>query len=102
LLSGPGDLSLANRTARYTRGNPDDIGRYAPNAIPPLVAQVASTLTDQDFAEALNRLDEGLWNDLPTIPLYRAPALGVVASNVNGVAATPGFAGIFGSARAWR
>jgi ABC-type oligopeptide transport system substrate-binding subunit len=66
------------------------------------VAQVASTLTDQDFAEALNRLDEGLWNDLPTIPLYRAPALGVVASNVNGVAATPGFAGIFGSARAWR
>lgn len=102
LLSGSGDLSLANRTARYTRGNPGDLGRYAPNAVPTLVAQVASALTDQDFAEALNKLDEGLWSDLPTIPLYRAPSLGVVASNVNGVAGTPGFAGIFGSARAWR
>jgi peptide/nickel transport system substrate-binding protein len=102
LLSGSGDLSLANRTARYTRSSASNIGRYFPNNIPPLVAQAASALTDQDLAEALNKLDEALWNDVPTIPLYRAPALAVVAANVNGVAATPGFAGVFGSARAWR
>ncbi len=102
LLTGSGELSLANRTARYTQNASADVGRYASASAASLMKQAASALTEADAAEALNKVDESIWADVASLPLYRAPALGVFAASVTGVSATPGAAGLFGSARAWR
>ena len=102
LVSGPGDLSLANRVARYTKGDASDIGVFFSGQLSPTVAQAAAAINEKDFLEALNVIDESLWFNVPSIPLYRAPSLAVTASNVSGVAATPGFAGLFASAHNWK
>ena len=101
LMTGSGELSLANLTARYTQNSPADIGRYASASTASLMKQAASALTEADLAETLNKLDGSIWADVASLPLYRAPALGVFTASVTGVSATPGTAGLFGSARVW-
>jgi peptide/nickel transport system substrate-binding protein len=101
IMTGPGEQSLASRLARYTQADPADIGRYGSAKIAPLVQQAASAPTDIDLTAVLNQIDEALWADVATVPLYRAPSLAVSATAIVGVAATPGAAGLFGSSQLW-
>jgi peptide/nickel transport system substrate-binding protein len=102
ILTGAGDQSLANRLARYTQADPADIGRYGSAKIAPLAQQAASAPTEVDQTAVLNQIDEALWADVATVPLYRAPSVAMAISTVTGVVATPGAAGVLGSARLWQ
>nr|MDQ3305881.1 ABC transporter family substrate-binding protein [Actinomycetota bacterium] len=62
----------------------------------------AAVSTDQDeVADLLNQVDEILWEDLPTIPLYQKPTYLTFRSNIQGVQDNPGTAGPLWNANEW-
>ena len=62
----------------------------------------AAVSTDQDLvADNLNQVDEILWEDLPTIPLYQKPTYLPFRSTIQGVEDNPGTSGPLWNASDW-
>ena len=84
---------------------PDKVGQnemgYTNPEVDELFAEAASS-TDQDLvADNLNQVDEILWEDLPTIPLYQKPTYLPFRSSIQGVEDNPGTAGPLWNASDW-
>jgi peptide/nickel transport system substrate-binding protein len=74
---------------------------YANAEVDSLFAEAAAS-TDQDVvADLLNQVDEILWEDLPTIPLYQKPTYLPYRSSIQGVVDNPGTAGPLWNANEW-
>jgi peptide/nickel transport system substrate-binding protein len=105
LRSSPSTLSFGDRTNRYTPLHPTNVGSYSTAKI---VAAIEAARTETDPIKQVDRwneLDAMLWtgsDGVPSIPLFTVPSIAVHASAVTNVAVSPGPAGVFASARAWR
>ena len=96
----------SSSAALYQTPNPpDQVGQnemgYA-NAEVDRLFEEAAVSTDQDLvADNLNKVDELLWEDLPTIPLYQKPTYLIFRSNIQGVQDNPGTFGPLWNANEW-
>jgi peptide/nickel transport system substrate-binding protein len=102
LQATPSTLSFGDRTNRFTPLHPTNAGSYA--ATKPVAAIEAARAENDPTkkADRFNELDALLWTEVPTIPLFTVPSIAVYASAVRNVDVSPGPAGVFASARAWR
>jgi peptide/nickel transport system substrate-binding protein len=102
LQATPSTLSFGDRTNRFTPLHPTNAGSYA--ATKPVAAvEAARAETDPSKrVDRFNELDALLWTDVPSIPLFTLPSIAIHASSVTKVEVSPGPAGVFASARAWR
>ncbi len=91
--------------ALYTIEEDGGIGQNEMGYDNPEVASLfdeAAVSTDQDLvADNLNQVDEILWEDLPTIPLYQKPTYLPFRSSVQGVEDNPGTSGPLWNASDW-
>jgi peptide/nickel transport system substrate-binding protein len=108
LKASPSTLSAASRAARFSPLNPANIGSYNTSADPKVTQALATAMAELDpvkRTERWNELDTALWSgsNVPSIPLFTIPTAAVATAGLAPtVEISPGPAGIFGSARAWR
>ena len=57
----------------FTSASDSNFGKYASTEVDAAVAKAAAILDEGDRADALNAIDEMLWEDLPNIPLFQKP-----------------------------
>ncbi|HWH34430.1 MAG TPA: ABC transporter family substrate-binding protein [Acidimicrobiales bacterium] len=85
----------------YAEGSGQNLMGYANPEVDALFAEALAE-TDSDARDALyNRIDEVLWDDLPTIPLYTKPILLAARSSVASVMANPTSRGPLWNAEEW-
>lgn len=102
LRTSPTVLHTSARSERFVPKELSNVGNYGETRVRDALLLLANETDPAIRAERWNEIDALLWIDVPTIPLYTAPTLAVHAEALTGVAVSPGPAGIFGSARAWR
>ncbi|MGQ0521217.1 MAG: ABC transporter family substrate-binding protein [Actinomycetota bacterium] len=68
----PFEVSAAKQ--EYDSTSESNFGKYKNTAVDAAIAKAATILDPEEQAEALNKIDEMLWEDLPNIPLFQKPA----------------------------
>lgn len=68
----PFPISGAQQT--FASDSDSNFGKYSNPEVDAAIKKVGGTLDKKEQAAELNRIDEMLWEDLPTIPLFQKPA----------------------------
>lgn len=102
LATTTGRASFQDRLASYQPNGATNWGRYNGSKVTSLARQVIGELDDTERAALLTLIDQELWADVASIPLYTIPDLAVSVTIVTGVSVSPGAAGALASARSWK
>ena len=102
LATTTGRASFQDRLASYQPNGATNWGRYNGSKVTSLARQVIGELDDTERAALLTLIDQELWADVASIPLYSIPDLAVSVTIVTGVSVGPGAAGALASARSWK
>lgn len=92
---------LAGAEAIYGTGQPGNFGRYSNPEVDKLFDKLNLT-TDQGAAlELMGQVEQALWTDMVTVPLYAQPQIVAVADRVKGVELHAWPAGLTSDAGSW-
>jgi peptide/nickel transport system substrate-binding protein len=84
---------------------PDTVGQntmgYANPEVDALYEEAAASTDQEVVADKLNQVDELLWEDLPTIPLYQKPTYLPFRSSIQGIQDNPSTYGPLWNADEW-
>lgn len=92
--SGPtGSASAAAARTALLGGQNVNLGGYANGRVDELLNRLAVDGSDATVLSAGTDVETVLWDEMPTLPLWNAPALTATASGMRGVEANPTVAG---------
>jgi peptide/nickel transport system substrate-binding protein len=74
---------------------------YANPEVDALYEEAAASTDQEVVADKLNQVDELLWEDLPTIPLYQKPTYLPFRSSIQGIQDNPSTYGPLWNADEW-
>ena len=67
----PYEVSAAQQI--FSSTSDSNFGKYSNPKVDAAIKEASAILDEGERAEALNKIDEMLWDDLPTIPLFQKP-----------------------------
>ena len=67
----PFEVASANQA--FASDSESNFGKYANPEVDAAIKKAGTILDEEERAAALNKIDETLWEDLPTIPLFQRP-----------------------------
>jgi peptide/nickel transport system substrate-binding protein len=73
LFGWTGGTSLGANTSLYATGQGQNLANYSNEQVDELLADAEVELDEAERADLYNEVDEILWEDLPTIPLFQNP-----------------------------
>ncbi len=85
----------------YGSDQPGNYGRYADPDVDALLATLATTADRDQALELTAQLEQALWEDVVTVPLYAQPQIVAVSDRVQGVQLHAWPAGLTTDAGAW-
>jgi peptide/nickel transport system substrate-binding protein len=78
-----------------------DVLGFSDPAVTALYAQASAELAPPSQTDLYNQIDETLWRDLPTVPLFQQPVTLVNKADILNVSNTPTWAGPLWNAENW-
>jgi peptide/nickel transport system substrate-binding protein len=105
-FSWTGSPQLSQQRSTYhTPPSHEDLasnfGSYSNPEVDALLDVLATETDEAKLAEAANRADTLLWNDVATVPLYQHPSIGAWTQNVHGVRLNPTYQGTTWNIETW-
>jgi peptide/nickel transport system substrate-binding protein len=85
LFAWVGNPFVASQKALYTTGSGQNEMNYTNTEVDTLLEESVRTVERSDAADLLNQVDELLWEDLPTVPLYTKPNFLAFRSSIQNV-----------------
>ena len=70
-----GGLTLGSQRSLYTTDEGQNFAKYSNADVDRLLAEADVTLDEDERLNLYNQVDEILWEDLPTIPLFQNPEI---------------------------
>ncbi len=104
IVSQPGSSNAAYYAGRYLStgsGSLDNYSRYSNPQADALIAKANMELDPGTSASEYNQLDQLIWSDLPSLPLYSVPEILAYTSGYNFIGASGRSSTIFWDSSTW-
>lgn len=101
MFAWSGSPLVTPATSIFTTGGGQNYGEYSNEEVDALFAELATTTDEAEQLEITNQIDQLLWEDLATIPVFTFPSLAAWNSNVQGVEQNPTQAGLTWNMDEW-
>jgi peptide/nickel transport system substrate-binding protein len=101
LFAWTGSPLLTQSYATYLTKGAQNNGNYSNPQVDQLLKQLYSELNPANQQRLLTQLDETLWSDLATMPLFVFPAMLATTSDVEGVQYNPSASGVTFNVNDW-
>ncbi|NNN19303.1 MAG: ABC transporter family substrate-binding protein [Acidimicrobiaceae bacterium] len=104
IVTQSGSADAAFHVSQYisaAAGSLDNYSGYSSSAANALIAKAATELDPGSSAAIYNQLDQLLWKDLPSLPLYSVPDVLAFSSGYNFIGASSRSSTIFWNSSTW-
>jgi peptide/nickel transport system substrate-binding protein len=94
-------FAVSGNEATFSTGGGNNQGNYSNPKVDKMFKQAIAELDPAKAAELANQIDQILWEDMPTIPLYQKPQLLAFRDSFTGIGENLSSQGPFWNAGSW-
>jgi peptide/nickel transport system substrate-binding protein len=94
-------FSVSGNQPTFSTGGGNNQGKYSNKKVDAMFNQAVAELDPKKAAELVNQVDQILWEDMPTIPLYQKPQLLAYRNTFTGIGENLSSQGPFWNAGTW-